>query len=128
MLQGKVALEEHVVLPGLSAPGAVGSAPGIFESAYFDDVRQRLADSDRRLEDMDRFGIQTMVLSLSQPGVQGLVDRAKAVDTTRRLNDELAEVVARHADRFAGFAAVAVQEPAAAAEELERSIKQLGFR
>jgi 2,3-dihydroxybenzoate decarboxylase len=128
MLQGKVALEEHVALPGFSAAGAAGSAPGVFERAYSEEVRQRLADSDRRLEDMDRFGIQTMVLSQTQPGVQGIVNQDEAVEAARRLNDELAEVVARHPDRFAGFATVAVQEPAAAAEELERSIKQLGFK
>ena len=79
MMQGKVALEEHVVLPMLSAPGAVGSPATSFEPDYFADVRHRLADSTDRLADMDRFGIQTMVLSLSQPGVQGIPDRARAV-------------------------------------------------
>src|SRR5437870_1534389 len=73
MMQGKVALEEHVVLPTLSAPGVVGSAAGAFEAEYFADVRRRLNDASlMRLEDMDRFGIETMVLSLSQPGVQAI--------------------------------------------------------
>jgi 2,3-dihydroxybenzoate decarboxylase len=120
MMQRKVALEEHVVLPTLSAPGAVGSPGDAFEPEYFADVRRRLADSSLRLEDMDRFGIETMVLSLSQPGVQGIFDRATAVDTARRLNDELAEVVARHPRRFAGFAALPLQDPAAAGDELGR--------
>jgi len=128
MMQGKVALEEHVVLPTLSAPGAVGSAGDAFEPAYYDDVRRRLADSSARIEDMDRFGIETMVLSLSQPGVQGIVERDKAVDAARRLNDELAEVVGRHPRRFAGFAALPLQDPAAAGEELERAVRELGFR
>ena len=128
MMQRKVALEEHVVLPTLSAPGAVGSPGDAFEPEYFADVRRRLADSSLRIEDMDRYGIETMVLSLSQPGVQGIFDRDTAVDTARRLNDELAEVVARHPRRFAGFAALPLQDPAAAGDELERAIKQLGFR
>jgi gamma-resorcylate decarboxylase len=128
MMQRKVALEEHVVLPTLSAPGAVGSAGDAFEPEYFADVRRRLADSSLRIEDMDRFGIETMVLSLSQPGVQGIVERDKAVDAARRLNDELAEVVARHPRRLAGFAAVPLQDPAAAGEELERAVRQLAFR
>ena len=85
MMKGKVALEEHVVLPTLSAPGAVGSAGDAFEPAYYDDVRRRLVDSSVRIEDMDRFGIQTMVLSLSQPGVQGIPERVLAVETARRL-------------------------------------------
>jgi gamma-resorcylate decarboxylase len=128
MMQRKVALEEHVVLPALSAPGAVGSPGDAFEPEYFADVRRRLADSTRRIEDMDRYGIETMVLSLSQPGVQGIFDRDTAVDTARRLNDELAEVVAGHPRRFAGFAALPLQDPAAAGDELERAVKQLGFR
>ena len=128
MMQGKVALEEHVILPTLSAPGAVGSAAGMFEAEYFADVRRRLSDASLRLEDMDRFGIQTMVLSLSQPGVQGIFERDKAVDAARRLNDELAEVVGRHPRRFAGLAALPLQDPAAAGEELERAVRELGFR
>ena len=128
MMQRKVALEEHVVLPTLSAPGAVGSPGDAFEPEYFADVRRRLADSSLRIEDMDRYGIETMVLSLSQPGVQGIFERDTAVDTARRLNDELAEVVAGHPRRFAGFAALPLQDPAAAGDELERAVKQLGFR
>lgn len=128
MPERKIALEEHVVLPTLSTPGAVGSPATAFEPDYFADVRQRLVDSDKRLEDMDRFGVEMMVLSLSQPGVQGIFDRARAVDAAVRLNDELADVVAKHPLRFAGFAAVALQDPAAAGDELERSVKQLGFK
>src|SRR4029453_18988367 len=118
MMQGKVALEEHVVLPSLSAPGSAGSSGDVNDPDYFADVRARLAESDRRLEDMDRFGIETMVLSLSQPGVQGVFEPARAVELARRLNDELAEgFLARHPDRFAPFAALPLQDPAAAADE-----------
>jgi predicted TIM-barrel fold metal-dependent hydrolase len=125
MLQGKVALEEHVVLPSLSA---VGSAADSNDADYYADVRRRLVDADLRLEGMDQFGIQTMVLSLSQPGVQGIPSAALAVETARRLNDELAEVVAAYPQRFAGFAAVAVQDATAAGDELERAVRQLGLR
>jgi 2,3-dihydroxybenzoate decarboxylase len=128
MLERKIALEEHVVLPTLSTPGVVGSAAPVFEPDYFADVRQRLADTDRRLADMDRFGIELMVLSLSQPGVQGIEDRDTAVDAAQRLNDELADVVGRQPRRFAGFAALALQDPAAAGDELERAVTQLGFK
>src|SRR5205085_1137687 len=109
-------------------PGAAGSPSTSFDPEYFADVRQRLSDSSKRLEDMDRFGIETMVLSLSQPGVQGIADRARAVELARRLNDELAEVVAQQRRRFAAFAAVAVQDPAKAGDELERAVTQLGFK
>jgi 2,3-dihydroxybenzoate decarboxylase len=127
MLQGKVALEEHVVLPSLNEPGRVGSPSAAFEAEYFADVRRRLMDSDQRLAEMDRWGVQVVVLSLSQPGVQAIADRGAAVETARRLNDELAEIVGQHPDRFAAFAAVPLQDPAAAGDELERAVRELGF-
>jgi predicted TIM-barrel fold metal-dependent hydrolase len=46
-----------------------------------------------------------------------------------RPNDFLSDnVIARHPDRYAGFAAVPLQNPEAAADELERCVKQLGFK
>jgi 2,3-dihydroxybenzoate decarboxylase len=52
-----------------------------------------------------------------------------AVQAARRANDFLCEkLIARHPDRYAGFAAVALQDPEAAAKELERCVKQLGFK
>jgi gamma-resorcylate decarboxylase len=126
---GKIALEEHVVLPALSTPGAAGSSADVNDPDYFADVRRRLAELDLRLEDMDRCGIDTMVLSLSQPGIQGISDRKTAVETSRRVNDELVEhFISPHPSRFAGFAAVPVQDPTAAGDELERAVKQLGLK
>jgi gamma-resorcylate decarboxylase len=126
---GKIALEEHVVLPALSAPGAAGSSPDVNDVDYFADVRRRLADVDLRLADMDRCGIETMVLSLSQPGIQAIPDARTAVETSRRVNDELVEqFIAAHPTRFAGFAAVPLQDPSAAGDELERAVKQLGLK
>jgi 2,3-dihydroxybenzoate decarboxylase len=77
---------------------------------------------------MDRYGIQVMVLSLTQPGVQGICDRVQAVDTARRLNDQLAEFVDQRPERFAAFAALPLQDPAAAGDELERAVRSLAFK
>src|SRR5579859_3940512 len=126
---GKIALEEHVVLPGMSAPGAAGSGPDVNDPDYFADVRRRLADVELRLEDMDGCGIDTMVLSLSQPGIQAIWDRKTAIETSRRVNDELVEhFITPHPKRFAGFAAVPLQDPQAAGDELERAVKELGLK
>jgi gamma-resorcylate decarboxylase len=123
---GKIALEEHIVLPPLTAPGSAG--PPIFGAAYMTDVRQRLEDVEQRIEDMDRYGIDTMVLSATQPGVQGICNTAEAVDTAKRLNDGLAAVVHRQPERFAAFAALPLQDPAAAIDELHRATTDLGFK
>jgi 2,3-dihydroxybenzoate decarboxylase len=77
---------------------------------------------------MDAHGIDVQVLSLTVPGIQADTDPAAARDNARLANDHLAEVVARHPTRFAGFAALPTQDPEAAAVELERAVTQLGFR
>src|SRR5258708_6788003 len=135
MMQGKIGLEEHFILPSFGAYGADASAldgatkAHNYDPKYFADVQKRLGDATLRLEDMDRCGIERIVLSLTQPGIQGISDRAIAVDTAKRMNDDLAEqVLAAHPNRFAGFAAVALQDVHAAGDELERAVSKLGFK
>ena len=81
---------------------------------------------DRRLASMDETGITMQVLSNTGPGPD-LVPGADGVDMARAMNDHLAEAVARHPDRFAGFAVLPMCSPDAAAAELERSVRDLGF-
>jgi 2,3-dihydroxybenzoate decarboxylase len=55
------------------------------------------------------------------------MDTKTAVAVARSANDELAAAVRRHPTRFSGMVAVAPQDPAAAAKEIERGITQLGL-
>lgn len=66
--------------------------------------------------------------SLTCPGIQGIPDAATAISTAKALNDKLADLVRSHPTRFAGFAALPMQDPREAADELERAVKQLGFK
>ncbi len=91
-------------------------------------VSERLQDlGDRRLADMDSAGIDMQILSLTSPGVQVLKADA-AVAMARLANDRAADAVRRHPTRFAALAAVAPQDPAEAAKELERAITKLGMK
>jgi 2,3-dihydroxybenzoate decarboxylase len=91
-------------------------------------VIERLQDmGERRLRDMDDTGIAKQILSLTSPGVQ-VFDASTATSLAASSNDQLAEAVRRHPDRFAGLAAVAPQDPAAAAKELERGVTRLGLK
>ena len=91
-------------------------------------VSARLLDlGERRLRDMDETGIAKQLLLLTAPGVQ-VFDADRAVALARSSNDELAEAIRRHPDRFAGLAAIAPQDPAAAAKELERGVRTLGLK
>ena len=91
-------------------------------------IVERLQDlGERRIDDMDATGIDVQVISLTAPGVQ-VFDAATAVSLAAAYNDELAEAVRGHPDRFAGLAAIAPQDPPAAAEELERAVRTLGLK
>src|ERR1051325_3846832 len=77
---------------------------------------------------MDAHGIERGILSLSSPGIQGIPDARTAITVARRANDVLAEAIARHPTRFSGFGALPMQDPDAAAAELTRCVRELGFK
>jgi len=91
-------------------------------------VIARLTDlGEGRLRDMDESGIDLQLLLLTSPGVQ-VFDGPTGVALARSSNDQLAEAVRRHPTRFAGLAAIAPQDPAEAAKELERGVRRLGLK
>src|SRR5262245_51526019 len=122
-MQGKVTIEDHFAIEetlGDSQP---------FGAHVWQDLGHRLVDfQDTRLRFMDETGVELMIASLNAPAIQGIPDVKRAVELARRANDVLAEEVAKRPDRFVGVAALAMQDPDAAIAELERSIKQLGFK
>jgi uncharacterized protein len=127
-----VTLEEHFTVPDLVRqidPAAVirrGFPP---PGTPWGPQRQveRLADlGPPRLQDMDAAGITTQVLSVSGPGAD-IAPASQAPALARAFNDALARIVAAHPDRYAGFAHLPMTAPEAAADELERAIKELGF-
>ena len=90
-------------------------------------VLARLQDlGERRIADMDAAGIDRQVISLTCPGVQ-ILDRDRAVAMAALANDQLAEACRRHPDRFSGLTAVAPQDPADAAIQIERGARELGL-
>jgi 2,3-dihydroxybenzoate decarboxylase len=91
-------------------------------------LRDRLQDlGERRLADMDATGIDRQVISLTAPGPQ-IFDADRAVAMATLANDQLADACRRHPDRFTGLTAVAPQDPASAAKEIERGARGLGFK
>lgn len=121
----KIALEEHFLAPGFKdyfETTAINISPKLFSKAY-----DSLQDfGERRLEAMDAAGIETSILSLAGPGVQAERNTTVAIKRAAKCNDFLAEKIQAEA-RYGGLAHVAMQDPKAAADELERCIKELGF-
>lgn len=79
-----------------------------------------------RIAHMDSLGIDMHVLSITSPGVQ-VFETALATRLAAESNDALAAAVKAHPTRFAGLAAIAPQDPAAAAREIERAARTLGL-
>lgn len=91
-------------------------------------VNARMTDLGAlRIQDMDDTGIARQILSLTAPGVQ-VFDAELGVALARSSNDFLADAIGRYPDRFSGLAAIATQNPAAAAKELERGVGTLGLK
>ena len=127
-----IALEEHYKSRDVDAE--IGEAGNYFRttnSAGEQTARERLANlgelGERRIADMDRCGIDVQVLSHTHPSPE-ILGAARAVPLCARVNDEMAEATRRFPGRFYGFAALPVDDPKAAAQELERAVSQLGFK
>lgn len=122
-----IGLEEHFVTEELAAYGA--SSAAILQPAKWAAASQRLLDlTAERLPAMDAAGLDMQVLSLNSPGIQAEADPSIAVARAAAVNDLLADTIAEHPGRFAGFAALPLQDPQAAAKELERAVSQLGLK
>lgn len=128
-----VTLEEHFTVPGIVAgiPAEAIARRG-FPGPDFPWAqtikRAELADlGAARLADMDASGITVQVLSVAGPGAD-LVPGGEGIALARAYNDALAEACARHPDRYQGFAHLPLLAPEAAADELERTVREFGFR
>jgi len=114
-----IALEEHLATAHL--------IDQVWGSLLPDNLANALMDvGERRLRVMDAAGIDVQVLSAAAPGPQTApVDQA--ADLAAALNDQCAQTMAAHPDRFQALAALPTQVPAAAAVEAKRAITELGF-
>jgi predicted TIM-barrel fold metal-dependent hydrolase len=125
-----VGLEEHFATPELinawQALAPQWRDIGIAHSAD-DDLGRRLVDLDvERIAAMDATGLDVSVVSITTPGLQNL-DAHDAVALQGVCNDRLAEAIRHHPDRLQGFATLATPNADAAAAELDRAVRKLGF-
>ena len=121
-----IALEEHY-LPEFLIKYWEPTVEGMAAPLY-DKIKGRLLDSQEiRRQKMQSAGIDVMVMSVAGPGVQAEPDAATAIQLARRANDELADLISSDPSHFAGFAHLPMQSGQAAADELERSVRDLNF-
>jgi uncharacterized protein len=130
-----ITLEEHFATPAfMEGPGrGLSDAAGRGQMLSgmpdgFARLPGRLLDlGDGRIAEMDEAGIDVQVLSLNSPGVQQLAE-SEAADLARETNDRLAEAVRRYPGRLEGLATLPTATPELAADELERMVKEHGFK
>jgi len=123
MRVGKIAIEEH-----FGIPETVEKESNYLPGDGWQELKQSLLDLEGKLLPlMDQHGIEKSVMSLTSGGIQTVLRKQEAIETARRANDYIANLVAKRPDRLQSFAALPMQDPEAAAEELTRAVRQLGL-
>ncbi len=127
-----ITIEEHIPLRALNmalaeypsedaAPTSAAASPDL---PYYPDA-ELYCDLEKRIENMDRYGISKQILSA--PVCTQLLPKKEAC-VVSEANDELAESVKKHPDRFGAFATLPWKNVGASVKELERAVTKLGFQ
>jgi aminocarboxymuconate-semialdehyde decarboxylase len=88
-----------------------------------------LSNLDLRFRDMDGHGDYRQIISLPNPPLEEIVSAADGAELARMANDSMAELCAKHPDRFPGFvAALSMSDMDLAMQEIRRAVGELGAR
>src|ERR1700730_1047232 len=86
-----------------------------------------IMDLDVRFRMMDKFPDYFQVISLAAPPIEMMGEPQLTVELARLANDGMAELIAKHPDRFLGFvASFAMNDVEASLAEIDRAILRLG--
>jgi predicted TIM-barrel fold metal-dependent hydrolase len=108
----------RTVLENVTTVSAAGGRPSVTSAS----------DIATRIKHLDDNKVQKQLLSYTVAlGYDVSLSAEELRPFYRTLNDDLAEIVRQHPDRFLGVAAVPTADTAWAAQELERAHKELGF-
>ena len=141
MIQGKIDLHTHILprtWPDLDRKFGYGGfaklehhqpccARMMIGDRPFREITDHCWEPSRRIEDCDRCGVATQVLSTLPVMFSYWAKPADALEVSQILNDHMAGVVGEHPRRFAGLGTIPLQDPDMACRELERCTRDLGF-
>jgi predicted TIM-barrel fold metal-dependent hydrolase len=123
-----VTLEEHISFPEMADQIPKEALGGFGQSAAMQLIAPKLADiTGERLKSMDANGISMQILSVDSSGAN-LLSPEKGPAFAIQYNDLIAERIAGFGNRFTAFAHLPMTAPIAAADELERAVKEYHFR
>ena len=118
-----IALEEHFLTESIARESSRRENRSF--SRMVGELNAKLLDLGAgRIAAMDAGRVDVQVLSIAATDL----DPADEPGLAREANDRLAEAVAKHPDRLAGFAFLPMHKPDIAAIEFERAITQLKFK
>lgn len=124
-MRGKIAFEEHMAV----ADTVDDTKAFAGDSGRFDEFTDDILDfGDKRLNYMDSAGIELAILSLNAPAIQAIVETDKAIEVARKANETVKQAIDQHPGRYLGLAALPMQDPKEAAEELKRCVNEFGFK
>ena len=120
--QRVISIEEHYYDPNVIShyTGVDARTGGLVKDSL-------LEVGDKRIKSMDDSGIDVQVLSHGAPSTQRM-DADTVIPVAKAANDYLFEICQANPQRLAGFAALPTADPTAAADELSRSVNELGFK
>jgi predicted TIM-barrel fold metal-dependent hydrolase len=80
-----------------------------------------------RIKEMDECGIDMQIISLSYPALDPF-QTADAIEVAKMINNQISETIKKYPKRFSGYCCIPLQDPNAAADELERAVTKLGLK
>lgn len=100
----------------------------IHDQGYVYPLFAEFSDPLAKLESMDRMGIDVSAISPAPPMFYYWADADLALKVAGLVNDGVADMVAANPARLRGMASVPMQHPDAAIAELERVVREYGFK
>lgn len=120
-------IRPHLPAASLDAVKYAGEASRKVNAKQNEDRANELAGSEERLAEMDRMGVDVMVISPVPPQFNYLADAGLCLEGSQIINDRLAEAVSEHPDRLRAIGTVPLQDTDRAISELERCMGTLGM-
>ncbi len=92
------------------------------------EINRELYDVEAKIAAMDRMRVDITVLSVAPPTYFYDLSPAAGLAASRLSNDGIAQMVAKYPARLRGMATLPMQDPGAAIVELERVVREHGFK
>jgi aminocarboxymuconate-semialdehyde decarboxylase len=105
----------------------VPSATAQYNAGMMAKIRAQMTDPARRLEDMDRMGVERQVVTPSPTQYYYWVDRESSAAIVAMQNEAVAKLCSANPERFIGMGTISLQFPDLACRQLHELVR-LGLR